>query len=276
MTRAEPIEQRRGDDLLGKPVLRGLRASRRDNEEHLPHVGLLPQQLLQEHLRQEPGRAGEHHRALAQERARMTHPARARSRPRRWTRDTSTPFRHAFPSAYLFRFVSSVLVQAGGRGTPPPASPIPARTTPSRITRTPARRACPPASNPRSRKARAEHSTAGFSRVRHKYSVESCACGAQNTDFGVSQTKRETRRRHRLLIFYDIRGFLWQTGWKIGWKIGWGDPNFHPILDPILAPQKPRIFKYCTRARRLRRSFPRSHGRGATELPCLTSRSSPR
>lgn len=81
----------------------------------------------------------------------MTHRARARARPRRWTRDTSTPFRHAFPSAYLFRDVSSVHVQAGGRGTPPPASPIPARTTPSRVTGTPASRACPPARNPRSR-----------------------------------------------------------------------------------------------------------------------------
>ena len=81
----------------------------------------------------------------------MTHRARARARARRWTRDTSTPFRHAFPSAYLFRDVSSVHVQAGGRGTPPPASPIPARTTPSRVTGTPASRACPPARNPRSR-----------------------------------------------------------------------------------------------------------------------------
>lgn len=81
----------------------------------------------------------------------MTHRARARARPRRWTRDTSTPFRHAFPSAYLFRDVSFVHVQADGRGTPPPASPIPARTTPSRVTGTPASRACPPARNPRSR-----------------------------------------------------------------------------------------------------------------------------
>lgn len=98
----------------------------------------------------------------------MTHRARARARARRWTRDTSTPFRHAFPSAYLFRDVSSVHVQAGGRGTPPPASPIPARTTPSRVTGTPASRACPPARNPRSRnRAPITGWPAGASPVRH-------------------------------------------------------------------------------------------------------------
>ena len=46
-------------------------------------------------------------------------------------------------------------------------------------------------------------------------------------------------RKDEFLILITVRLFC-AVGWKMGSKIGWGDPIFHPILDPILAPQKPR------------------------------------
>ena len=51
---------------------------------------------------------------------------------------------------------------------------------------------------------------------------------------------RSFSRFFNMPIHFSIRGFLRQNRVKIGVENRLGDPIFHPILDPILAPQKPR------------------------------------